>query len=131
MKPQNVMRVNRLNYLKSLKSDIERAEVELHQLVFCGLPSSPESRRLTFACILNDFYRYLELGGTQGYVGIQSFTSLCGHWLKVIEKYSRIAGFPEHLIERFQVAVEWGDVRGIAQIVSLASKALQGDAKLA
>lgn len=28
MKPQNVMRVNRLNYLKSLKSDIERAEFE-------------------------------------------------------------------------------------------------------
>ena len=121
MNAKNAKRLDRLDYLKSLKNDVELA----------GLPSKPESRRLTFAVILGDFYRYLELGGTGGYVEIQSFTPTCEKWVRLIEKFSHYIGFPKHLIEPLQVAVAWGDVREIARLVGLAAKALQDGVELA
>lgn len=101
-------------------SDIEVAELDLHELQYKGYPQSEQGRDALFACVLQDFVLYLIQR-----IHIKNFGSVMHRWLDVIGGFVELSGFPEeHVCELLDsitckdkgrlesVCVEAGEVLG-------------------
>lgn len=79
--------------LKQPLSDIEVAELDLHELKHKGCPQSEQGRDALFACVLQDFVLYLIQR-----IHIKNFGSVMHRWLDVIGGFVELSGFPEECV---------------------------------
>jgi len=104
--------------------DYTRAEIDLHLMTFMGLPSSDESRKVTFCSILGSLHYQLSTGGKDGGC-VQRVTPLVIKFLIVIEKFSKLVQFPEEHIDGFINAVALGNVDAMIKVLKSACLSLQ------
>lgn len=76
--------------LRQPLSDLELAELDLHELKYKGCPDSEQGRDALFACILQDFVLYLIQR-----MHIRNFGFIMHRWLDVLSGFVEISGFPE------------------------------------
>lgn len=104
---------------------LECAKEDLHLLKICGMPSEDVSRYITLSVILGDLVRYHEDGGFQG-GSIRNVTPTTDGFLRVINEFIPIVGFPSDSAAALELAVADNDGIGVALACRKASETLQG-----
>lgn len=110
-------------------SAIERAQLDLGLLKLSNLPKSHDSKMITLACVLGDFYFYLVNGGQNPGLDyhLTRFTPLVWRFLGVVEKFSKIILFPSDIADDMMLAVQLKRVRELSKVVQRACVYFQGE----